>query len=55
MDLKVSRVVIKVCDKAEEAYHLESIIVDKDFLKRDDTYNLALGGGSGADYLNPVY
>ena len=49
------RVVIKVYDTAEEAYHLESIIVDKDFLKRDDTYNLALGGGSGADYLNPVY
>lgn len=28
----------------EEAYHLESLIVDKDFVDRDDCYNITEGG-----------
>ena len=36
--------IIAVFDNADDAYKLEAEIVTEDFLKRDDVYNLALGG-----------
>lgn len=49
------RITLAVFDTAEEAFNLESLIVTKEFIKRKDTYNLALGGGSGGSYYNKVY
>lgn len=47
------REIIEVCDSAEDAYALESLIVNEEFLTRDDVYNLALGGkGSNVHPLN---
>lgn len=49
------RTVLAVFDSAEEAYELESKIVTLDFIKRNDTYNISLGGNQGIEYLNYVY
>lgn len=38
------RSTIKVCDTREEARRIEAFLVDEEFIKRDDTYNIALGG-----------
>lgn len=38
------RETLQVYDTAEEAYYVESILVDKEFLKRPDVYNMVLGG-----------
>lgn len=45
------RKVLKIYDKAEDAYLLEEEIVNKNFLARDDVYNTALGGTNGAYLL----
>lgn len=42
-----SREIIKVFDTKEESLLLESEIVTKEFLARDDVYNEVLGGNSG--------
>lgn len=48
------RTTIKEFDNEEDAYKLEAFLVDKDFLKRTDVYNLALGGRLNEDNLkNP--
>lgn len=39
------RVIIRVFDTQQEALDLESEIVDEEFIKRTDTYNITLGGG----------
>lgn len=44
------RSVIKVFDTAEEAYSLEKELVDFNFINREDTYNIKLGGESGGSY-----
>lgn len=41
------RAIIAVFDNEEDAYNLEEIIVNKEFLARADVYNVALGGKSG--------
>jgi len=38
------RTTLKIFDKEEDAYKMEEEIVNEDFLKREDVYNLALGG-----------
>lgn len=38
------REILAVFDSAEEAYELESIIVNENFLSRSDVYNMILGG-----------
>ena len=38
------RTIIKVFDLEEDAYKLEAELVDEQFIAREDTYNLALGG-----------
>lgn len=39
------RAIIKVFETKQEALDLEAEIVNEDFIKRSDTYNIALGGG----------
>ncbi len=38
------RVVLKICNNAEEAYEEEANLVNEDFLKRHDVYNMIPGG-----------
>lgn len=46
------RTTIKEFDNEKDAYKLEAELVDEDFLKRDDVYNLALGGKLNYDNLH---
>ena len=41
------RTILKIYDTVAEAFSLEATIVDYDFIRRKDTYNVALGGGGG--------
>lgn len=45
------RYTIATFDNEDEAYLMEQSIVNKDFLKRTDVYNTALGGSNGAYLL----
>lgn len=49
------RTVIKVFNTEEEAYSLEAEIVNEEFLKREDTYNLILGGRDTSQFMVKVY
>ena len=49
------RATLKVYDTVEDALHLEELIVDKEFLKRDDVYNVVEGGGYPADCSIETY
>lgn len=46
--------IIESFDDAESAYLLESKIVDEEFISRDDTYNLTIGGIGGWHYVNSL-
>lgn len=48
---KFKRCTIAVFENSEDAYALEGCIVNKQFLQRQDVYNMALGGTNGAYYL----
>ena len=51
-----SKTIIDVCDDTEMAFELEALIVDVDFLKRSDTYNLCGGGiGGGVGECAPMF
>lgn len=43
---KFIRTTIQIFDTEEAAYKLEEVLVNEEFVKREDTYNLALGGRS---------
>lgn len=45
------RIVLKIFNTADEAYALEAELVNIDFIKREDTYNIALGGNAGSYYF----
>lgn len=47
------RIVLKSFDNENDAYKLEAELVNIDFIKRKDTYNIALGGNKGS-YLFPI-
>lgn len=49
------RSTIKIFDSYEEAFKLERELVDEDFIKRTDTYNVILGGGGMPDNSKVVY
>lgn len=44
--------IIETFDNLEEARKKEKELVNEDFIKRDDTYNIAIGGGLGGKELN---
>lgn len=46
---------IKIFDTEKDAYLLESLLVDSDFILRKDTYNVKLGGQGGSGILKEVY
>lgn len=53
---KFRRTTIQVFDSEKEALKLEAEIVNLEFIKREDTYNIALGGGlPPAEAKVPVY
>lgn len=49
------RSTIKIFDNREDALNLERLLVDENFILRDDTYNIVLGGGDPPIYEKPVY
>ena len=49
------RKTIAVFDTVEEALQLEKQIVNEDFIKRKDTYNITVGGGMPPIYKKTIY
>lgn len=45
---------LSVFNNKEEMYQMESIIVNEDFIKSKNTYNIVLGGRGGWDYVNEM-
>lgn len=45
------RSIIAIYDNEEDAYDLELSIVNEEFIKRPDVYNMTIGGTNGAYYL----
>lgn len=46
------KVILETFDSAAAMYAREKEVVDDEFLKREDTYNLRRGGTGGFDYIN---
>ena len=48
--------IIILCESDKEAYEIESVIVNVDFIKRTDTYNICSGGdGVGVGEGHPMF
>lgn len=39
------RTILKLCSSMKEAQEMEAVLVNENFIKRDDTYNIVVGGG----------
>ena len=50
-----TRTTLIVFDTEEEAYKKESKIVNQEFIEREDTYNLILGGRDVTQFMIKVY
>ena len=50
-----TRVTLKIFDSEQDALDFESLIVDKDFINRDDTYNMTEGGGLPPNLSKDIY
>lgn len=49
------RTTLKIFDTEEEAYKMEAEIVNQEFIEREDTYNLVLGGRDTSQFMVKVY
>lgn len=49
------RTTLRVCDTANEAYSLENEIVNYDFIRRKDTYNVKIGGIGGCSAYIKIF
>ncbi len=49
---KFKKEYIAIFDNPEQMYNLESELVTEDFIKRNDTYNMKIGGSGGWDFCN---
>lgn len=49
------RFTLCVCETRDEALAIETIIVNEEFVKREDTYNVALGGGNPPCFKKQVF
>jgi hypothetical protein len=46
---------IAIFNSADEMFDLEFMLVNEDFVKSGNTYNIVTGGNGGFDYVNNVY
>lgn len=51
---KFKRITLNIFDNKEEAYKLESELVTEEYIKREDTYNIKLGGEGGCPEILKV-
>lgn len=49
------RTTLAICDTADDAYYIESIIVNERFIRRKDVYNMTIGGHRGPDQSRKIY
>lgn len=49
------RYTLKVYNTLEEALYLEAILVDKEYVKRRDTYNMIVGGGVSPNKIKEIF
>ena len=49
-----TKTILQIFDTAKEAFAYERSIVNEEFVKRDDTYNLHKGGNGGFDHINSI-